>query len=47
MIPTMMGPMMPARKTIDDNHSARERKKKNEIRTRIRTTVEWISDHGR
>lgn len=46
MIPTMIGPMMPALKTIDDNHSARDRKKKKEIRTKIRTTVERISDHG-
>lgn len=39
MIPIAIGPMIPARMTIDDSVSARDRKVKNEMRTRIETTV--------
>lgn len=39
MMPTAMLPMIPARMILADTHSARERMKKNEMITRISTTV--------
>lgn len=38
MIPTAICPMIPARRTLAETHSAKDRKKKNEMIIRISTT---------
>ena len=46
MIPTAMGPMIPARMMTVDTLSARDRKVKKEIRIRIPTTAGRRSENG-
>jgi hypothetical protein len=46
MMPTAMGPMIPARMMTVDTLSARDRKVKKEIRIRIPTTVVGRSEKG-
>jgi hypothetical protein len=46
MIPTAIGPMIPARMMTVDTLSARDRKVKKEIRMRIPTTAGRRSENG-